>query len=147
MIHIGRIALLPTKQVHRVWTPNPDGSLTWHKRANHAWRIERKNVAEPPQNNKPMRSRNGLPFRPWQQSVTLDDFIFLRDRYEYIHLPTGCRLTPRQINEFIFRDRAAWPARVGGKQVWPTVFIKRFNRVGRSAELNEAIGVLDDVAA
>lgn len=157
MIPIDNIIVSPDKRVHRTWTENPDGTFTWRKRADVIWNIERKNVAEPPEKKtRAMVSLQKRLFRPWEHPVTLDDFVFLcsqtrtndlgaYDAGRYVHLASGCYFKARQVNEFIFRDKATWPVRVGSDQgrVWPTVFIKRYGRVYQRAKLEVVMEVLN----
>lgn len=145
IIPLGRIALTPDKKVHRVWIENPDGGFIWRKRADHIWTIKCKNVAAAPC-KKSMKSQQGRLFKVSDHSVTLDDFVFLYDRGVYVHVSTGCHFTARQINSFIFRDRTTWPARLMAEPVWPTVFIRRFNRVSQSAEFSVVMEALNAVA-
>lgn len=141
MIPINRIALTLDKRVHRVWKEEA-GGFTWRKRADVIWTIKQKNVAAP--GKKAMTSLQRIPFKPWDHSVTLDDFIFLHDLGVYVHLATGCHFKARQINEFIFRDRTTWPVR--GERTRPTTFIRRFNLVSQSAEFSVVMEALNAVA-
>lgn len=142
VVQINRIALSPAKRVQRKWIENRDGTFTWRKRIDNQWTIEKKN--EPTEESRPLYSMQGLPFRPSQHSVTLDDFVFLIDKIVYVHLPTGYHFTARQINFLIFRDRGTWPAKlsVGRVHIRPTTFMRKFNRVAQSAELDVVLNAI-----
>lgn len=126
-ISLDKIALVPPGKVKRQWDEEADGTLTWRKRADTVWRIERHNAA--PKSHKAIRSRESLPFFAHNASVTLDDFVFLRDAYHYCHIETGLTFTARQINNNIFKDKASWPVREGAEKMDPAKWLRRYSRV------------------
>lgn len=142
-IQIDKIAISEDK-VQRQWTEHEDGSLTWRKRIDVAWKIERHNKGHrPAKPNRPMLSADDRPFLPYEHSVTLDDFVLLRDRYIYCHIKTGLTFTARQINRHIFKDKATWPMRVGhGERTNPAKWIRKYNRVEDSRRFNVVMGAL-----
>jgi hypothetical protein len=144
-IALDKIALAPPGKVVRRWEPEEDGSFTWRKRANMVWKIEHHNTA--PKSHKPVASREGAPFYAHKQSVTLDDFVFLHDVYQYCHVESGLTFTARQLNNNIFKDRAAWPVRAGSTKMDPAQWIRKFNRVEHSQQFRMVRGAFHVKAA
>lgn len=150
-IQIDNIAISANK-VQRIWLPHSDGSLSWRKRADVVWRIERHNVCPRPTNprrHRPMFSLENVAFYPYEQSVTLDDFVLLRDVWRFCHLGTGLTLTARQINKHIFKDIATWPVRFGfaeEERRRPSAWIHKYNRVEDSTRFNLIRGALNVAA-
>ncbi len=149
-IQIDRIAISSDK-VQRRWEALEDGSFIWRKRADVAWKIEHPNAwpkPEKPRAHRPMVSIEGVAFFPYEQSITLDDFVLLRDAWRYCHIGTGLTFTARQINKQIFKDRAAWPMRVGiEERKRPSAWIHKYNRVEDTRRFNVVRGALHNVAA
>jgi hypothetical protein len=145
-IQIDKIALAPPLgKVARRWEPEEDGSLTWRRRSNAVWKIEHHNTT--PKSHKPIASREGVAFFAHKQSVTLDDFVFLRDIYQYCHIETGLTFTARQINNNVFKDKAAWPVRAGAEKMDPAQWIRKHNRVEHSAHFKMIRGAFHVKAA
>lgn len=148
-IQIDKIAINSDK-VRRRWTRHEDGSLTWRKRANVVWRIERHNawpVPDSPHQHRPMLSLEDRPFFPYEHSVTLDDFVLLRDVWRFCHIGTGLTFAARQLNRHIFRDIASWPVHVGtGERKRPSAWIHKYNRVESSTRFNTVRGALNVAA-
>lgn len=149
-LQIDAITLADGK-VKRNWEPQPDGSFVWRKRADVVWKIERHNAPEKPKvprQHRPMMSEENKTFYPYDQSVTLDDFVLLRDRWRYCHVGTGLTFTARQINRQIFRDKATWPVRVGTEEERkrPSAWIHKYNRVESSSRFNIVRGALNVAA-
>lgn len=146
-VRVNRIELLPARRVARNWREKPDGTFLWRKRVDVQWMIEKKNAPEP--KRKPLISLQGFPFRPHQHSVTLDDFVFLIDKIVYVHLPTNYHFNARHINTHIFGDRATWPLRLLSDEgrTRPTTFIRKFNRVAQSGELDNVMSLISNMGA
>lgn len=144
-IQIDKIALTENK-VQRHWETLEDGTLLWRKRVDVLWQIERHNswpVPVSPRKHRPMFSQEDQPFFPYEQSVTLDDFVLLRDKWRFCHIGTGLTFTARQINRHIFKDVATWPVRFGfGERKRPSAWIHKYNRVESSARFNVVRGAL-----
>ncbi len=142
-IQIDKIAIGDDK-VRRQWALHEDGTLTWRKRADVVWKIERHNVYPHPTNprrHRPMITNEDRPFFPYEHSVTLDDFVLLRDVWRYCHIATGLTFNARQINRQIFSDKATWPVRVGNEErKRPSAWIHKYNRVENSARFNVVRG-------
>jgi hypothetical protein len=144
-IQIDKIAIGDNK-VRRQWTLHEDGTLTWRKRADVVWKIEHHNAPQPPAKpNRPMLSAEDRPFFPHEHSVTLDDFVLLRDAWCYCHIGTNLKFTARQINRHIFKDKSTWPMRAGIEtRMNPAAWIRKYNRVEdsrRFAVVREALHV------
>ncbi len=144
-IQIDRIAINREK-VQRRWEPLEDGSFIWRKRADVAWKIEHHNAwpkPEKPRAHRPMVSHEGAAFFPYEQSITLDDFVLLADRWRYCHIGTGLSFTARQINKQIFKDRASWPMRAGLEtRLNPASWVRKYNRVEDTRRFNVVRGAL-----
>lgn len=143
IIAIDKIAISDSK-VYRIWEEQPDGSLLWRKRADVIWKIEQHNSwirPDIPRSHRPMISCDGVPFFPYEQSVTLDDFVLLRDIWKYCHIRTGLKFNARQINKQIFRDTANWPTRLGEIRR-PSAWLHKYNRIEDSRRFNIVRGAL-----
>lgn len=144
-IQIDKIAIGDNK-VRRQWTVSEDGSLLWRKRADVLWKIEKHNVHSMPilpHRHRPMLTVEDRPFYPYEHSVTLDDFVLLRDVWRFVHIATGLTFTARQINRHIFKDAATWPVRVGiEERKRPAAWIHKYNRIESSARFNVIRGAL-----
>lgn len=143
-IQIDKITLAEGGKVKRRWIARDDGSLVWRKRANVVWEIEHHNVGfKPKLANRPMIADDDRVFRPHEHSVTLDDFVLLRDIWRYCHIKTGMTFTARQINRHIFRDKSSWPVRRGyGDRMNPAAWIRKYNRVEESRRFAVVRGAL-----
>lgn len=144
-IQLDKIALAPPGKVVRRWEQEEDGSFTWRKRADTVWKVEHHNTA--PKSHKCVRSREGTPFFAHLASVTLDDFVFVRDSYQYCHIETGLTFTARQINHNIFKDKAAWPLREGEGRMDPAKWMRRYNRVEYNQQFQLIRGAFNAKAA
>lgn len=142
-IQIDKIAIGGNK-VQRQWTTQEDGSLIWRKRLDVMWKIELQNSwPKPTAAHRPLRSIEGRPFLAYDNSVTLDDFVMLRDVYVYCHIKTGLTFTARQINRHIFRNKSTWPVRHGEEtRMNPARWIRKYNRVEDSKAFNVIRGAL-----
>ena len=146
-ILVDRIFLTTDNKVKRHWSVNEDTSLTWRKRAEIIFSIERHNVVPEPKRPRALYSCEGQKFYPHKQPVTLDDFVFLHDSYKYYHLASGLTFTATQINHQIFRSKEFWPLRhATGERMNPAMFIRKHNRINKSAALFAARGVLSNAA-
>lgn len=152
--------------VDRRWEELPDGRLFW-KHEVRAWDVyilQKYNFLENVNERTPrlMRAMDGTHFDPRQHSVRLEDFVFLQQELAFVHLPTSQRLTSRQMNHRVFKDRTFWPIRIrlapdqrrvarpdlsgDAKIVKPTQFIMRHSRVPLKQDLERAFNLVKHVA-
>lgn len=157
MISIDKLDFIKGPAISRPWRQQFNGCLWWQsdERAKIVHLIADHNRQKEPREVrgiKQMTSREGQLFDPYDHRCHLEDFVFLYDRQEYFHLPTGLTFDTRQINKRIFRNPHLWPRAsvyAGGEPppnafgeaaaVRPSAFIFRFNRVNSTPDLLAAM--------
>jgi hypothetical protein len=80
-------------------------------------------------------------FDPRKRSITLEDFVYDWENGAYLHLTTRLSFKARQLNE-VFFDKKFWP-KCNGREVRPTIFIKRYSRVSTAMNLIEGFQGVD----
>ena len=113
-----------------------------HKLSKRTWELEDRGITQRlKEGSKLPKAADGEPFDIRKHADTIDHFVFAWDENKFVHLPTGAAFTSRQLSHVLFRGKAPQCKETGEKKV-PSLFLRRFSRIGRRADLQRALEIL-----